>query len=487
VTSNFSVPLIGLVIAVAMLIFLVLRTKVHPLIAMIIAACVAGLSGGMSTNETVDAITKGFGSTLGSIGIVIGLGVMMGRILEVSGAAEQIAFSFIRWLGKRREEWALALTGYIVSIPIFVDSAFVILYPVSKALAKKGNRSNLTLGISLAGGLVVTHTMVPPTPGPLAAAGLFGVDVGAMMLLGMALAIPCVIGIVFYAQWVGKKYSDVEDHDVTDENLKGIQNTYLKEKAERPLPSLMVSLLPIVAPILLIFIKAIIGIIPSLTDTEGPAVSFLVSCFNFMGSPIVALSISTILAVYLLVPYLDRRETSMRLEEGLQSAGIILMVTGAGGALGAVVRDSSIGTQLAAQIVSLPLSPIMIPFVIATLIRFIQGSGTVACVTSASICAPILEQIPGVNMLFGAQAAVAGAFFFSYFNDSLFWVVNRMMGITDVKQQMAVWSISTTIAWAIGGIGIALLNLFMGTGGTLLDPLLPLTGLLVILLFVKRS
>ena len=358
---------------------------------------------------------------------------------------------------------------------------------MSKALAKKGNRSNLTLGISLAGGLVVTHTMVPPTPGPLGAAGLFGVDVGAMMLLGMALAIPCVIGIVFYAQWVGKKYSDVEDHDVTDEKLKGIQNTYLKEKAERPLPSLMASLLPIVAPILLIFIKAIIGIFPSLPEADGQAVSYLVSCFNFMGSPIVALSISTIIAVYLLVPYLDRRETSTRLEEGLQSAGIILMVTGAGGALGAVVRDSSIGTQLAAQIVSLPLSPIMIPFVIATLIRFIQGSGTVACVTSASICAPILEQVPGVNMLFGAQAAVAGAFFFSYFNDSLFWVVNRMMGITDVKQQMAVWSISTTIAWAIGGISIALLNLFMGTGGTLLDPLLPLTGLLVILLFVKRS
>ena len=125
----------------------------------------------------------------------------------------------------------IALTGYIVSIPIFVDSAFVILCPVSKALAKKGNRSILTLGISLAGGLVVTHTMVPPTPGPLGAAGLFGVDVGAMMLLGMALAIPCVIGIVFYAQWIGTKYSNVDNHDETDEKLKAIQNTYLTEKA----------------------------------------------------------------------------------------------------------------------------------------------------------------------------------------------------------------------------------------------------------------
>ena len=132
-------PIIGLAVAVFALIFPVLRTRVHALIAMLIAASIAGITGGMGATQTVDAITKGFGSTLGSIGIVIGLGVMMGRVLEVSGAAEQIAYSFIKWLGKRREEWALAITGYIVSIPIFVDSAFVILYPLVKALAKRAS------------------------------------------------------------------------------------------------------------------------------------------------------------------------------------------------------------------------------------------------------------------------------------------------------------------------------------------------------------
>ena len=483
-TDNFPTPIIGLAIAVAILIFLVLRTKVHPLIAMIIAACIAGISGGMSTTETVDAITRGFGSTLGSIGIVIGLGVMMGRILEVSGAAEQIAFSFMKWLGKKREEWALALTGYLVSIPIFVDSAFVILYPVSKALAKKGNRSTLTLGVSLAGGLVVTHTMVPPTPGPLSAAGLFGVEIGAMMLLGMILSIPCVIGIVLYAQWLGKNYSDADDDYKTEEKVSEHQDAYHKGIAGRPLPSLMVSLLPIVAPILLIFIKAIIGIIP-ISAGEASIASFLISFFNLVGTPIIALSISTLLAVYLLVPYLDRHETSTRLEEGLQSAGIILIITGAGGALGAVVREGSIGIQLAEQVTGWPLSPIMIPFVVATLIRFVQGSGTVACVTSASICAPVLEQLAGVNMLLAAQATVAGALFFSYFNDSLFWVVNRMMGITDVKKQLAVWSIPTTVAWTIGGITVALLNL-IATSGKVLDFVIPLMGLLAVTLFMRK-
>ncbi|HHQ4767474.1 TPA: SLC13 family permease, partial [Aeromonas veronii] len=186
--STIPTPIIGLIIAVFVLVFLVIRTRVHALIAMLAAACIAGITGGMSIDKTLSVITQSFGSTLGSIGIVIGLGVMMGRLLEVSGAAEQIAYSFIKWLGKRREEWALAITGYIVSIPIFVDSAFVILYPVAKALAKSGKRSLLTLGVALAGGLVVTHHTVPPTPGPLGVAGLFDVDIGAMLLMGMALA-----------------------------------------------------------------------------------------------------------------------------------------------------------------------------------------------------------------------------------------------------------------------------------------------------------
>jgi GntP family gluconate:H+ symporter len=485
--SHLSAPIVGLTIAVFVLIFLVLRTKVHPLIAMIMAACIAGLTGGMSVSETLDAITKGFGATLGTIGIIIGLGVMMGRILEVSGAAEQIAYSFIKWLGNRKEEWALAMTGYFVSIPIFADSAFVILFPIAKALSKKGNRSILTLGVALAGGLVVTHTMVPPTPGPLGVAGLFNVDVGAMMLLGMLLAIPCTITFILYGQWLGKKHAGFSDEILTDEKLKTIHDTYLSEKADRPLPTLTLSLLPIVVPILLIIIKAMITLLPLPATSELSVLQLLVEVIMFVGTPIIALCISTLLAVYTLVPYLDRHQSSARLEEGLQSAGIILMVTGAGGALGFVVRETGTGTQLAALIAKLPFSPIMIPFLVATVIRLIQGSGTVAMITSASITAPILMQVPGMNMLFAAQAAVIGSFFFSYFNDSLFWVVNRMMGITDVNQQIMTWSIPTSLTWAMGGILIALINLAFGSGGSLLDPLIPLAGLGIIFLVIRRQ
>ncbi|EJD6376598.1 GntP family permease [Providencia rettgeri] len=455
------IPVIGLAVAIFVLIFLVLRTRVHALLAMLIAAAIAGVSGGLTAAETVTVITKGFGSTLGSIGIVIGLGVMMGRVLEVSGAAEQIAYSFIKWLGKKREEWALAITGYIVSIPIFVDSAFVILYPLAKALAKNGKRSILTLGVALAGGLVVTHHTVPPTPGPLGVAGIFGVDVGAMILAGMSLAIPCVIGIVFYAKWLGTKYPEFMPDETGSEDLKEVHARYMEEKANKPLPSLFLSLLPIITPILLIFINAINGLILKTESFQGMESNWYFQTFEFLGAPIIALSISVLISVYTLMPKATKEEVIDRMEEGLQAAGIILLVTGAGGALGAVLRDSGTGNILAEHVANLPITPVLIPFIIATLVRLIQGSGTVAMITAVSISAPIISQIPDINLLVAAQAATMGSLFFGYFNDSLYWVVNRMMGIKDVKQQMIVWSIPTTIAWAIGLVGVLVLDVIL--------------------------
>ncbi|AOF53357.1 gluconate permease [Rodentibacter caecimuris] len=476
-------PIIGLIIAVFVLVVLVLRTRVHAFIAMLIASSIAGLIGGMSVNDTLAAITKGFGGTLGGIGIVIGLGVMMGSVLEVSGAAEKMAFSFIKFLGKKKEEWALAITGYIVSIPIFVDSAFVILYPVAKALAKNGKRSLLTLGVALAGGLVVTHHTVPPTPGPLGVAGLFGVDIGAMLLVGMSFAVLPVIGMVLYAKWLDKKYPTFNQESFSTEELKQKYDDYIEKHEKKNLPSLGLSLLPIVLPILLIFIKAILDLVIK----GSPAIAELqiYHFFAFIGHPMIALALSVLISVYTLLPKVDKNTTALHLEEGVKTAGIILLVTGAGGAFGAVLRDSGAGKQLAEQIASLPISPILIPFIVSTLVRFIQGSGTVAMITAASISAPILAQIPGVNMLLAAQAATMGSLFFGYFNDSLFWVVNRMMGINDVKKQMIVWSVPTTIAWAIGGSLVILANLIWGNDGSITDLIFPLGILALIMGYVR--
>lgn len=480
---GLPIPIIGLLIAVFVLVFLVLRTRVHAFIAMLIAASIAGLVGGMSADETLNSITKGFGGTLGSIGIVIGLGVMMGSVLEVSGAAEKMAYSFIKMLGQKKEEWALAITGYVVSIPIFVDSAFVILYPVAKALAKNGKRSLLTLGVALAGGLAVTHHTVPPTPGPLGVAGLFGVDIGAMLLTGMCMAVLPVVGIVLYAKWLDKKYPNFNQEVFTEEELKQKYDSYIESREKKELPSLGLSLLPIVLPIVLIFIKAVVHLF--VKDVPEALASIPYQIVSFLGHPVIALALSVLISVYTLLPKADKNTTALHLEEGVKTAGIILLVTGAGGALGAVLRDSGAGKQLAEQIANLPISPILIPFIVSTLVRFIQGSGTVAMVTAASISAPILAQIPGVNMLLAAQAATMGSLFFGYFNDSLFWVVNRMMGINDVKKQMVVWSVPTTIAWGIGGISVILANLIFGNDGSVFNLLFPVVVLVSILFYIK--
>ncbi|AHG72257.1 permease [Mannheimia sp. USDA-ARS-USMARC-1261] len=482
---GLPIPIIGLLIAVFVLVYLVLKTRVHAFIAMLIASALAGLIGGMSVNDTLGAISKGFGGTLGGIGIVIGLGVMMGSVLEVSGAAEKMAYSFIKMLGKKKEEWALAITGYVVSIPIFVDSAFVILYPVAKALAKNGKRSLLTLGVALAGGLVVTHHTVPPTPGPLGVAGLFNVDLGLMLLVGMAMAVLPVVGIILYAKWLDKKYPEFNQQVFTQEELKQKFDDYIESREKKNLPSLGLSLLPIVLPIALIFIKAMFDLAAK-GNTELTQ-SAIYQFFAFVGHPMIALALSVLVAVYTLLPNTDRNTTALHLEEGVKTAGIILLVTGAGGALGAVLRDSGAGKQLAEQIAQLPISPILIPFIVSTMVRFIQGSGTVAMITAASISAPILAQIPGVNMLLAAQAATMGSLFFGYFNDSLFWVVNRMMGINDVKKQMIVWSVPTTIAWGIGGISVILANLVWGNDGSLFDLAFPVGVMAIIALYIKAQ
>lgn len=482
---GLPIPIIGLLVAVFVLVYLVLKTRVHAFIAMLIASSIAGFIGGMSVTETLGAITKGFGSTLGSIGIVIGLGVMMGSVLEVSGAAEKMAYSFIKFLGKKKEEWALAITGYVVSIPIFVDSAFVILYPVAKALAKNGKRSLLTLGVALAGGLVVTHHTVPPTPGPLGVAGLFNVDLGAMLLVGVGLAIFPVVGMVLYAKWLDKKYPSFNQEAFSQAELKQKFDDYIASREQKNLPSLSLSLLPILLPIGLIFIKAMLDLLAK----GNPAISEmrLYPLFAFIGHPMIALAISVLIAVYTLLPKMDKTSTALHLEEGVKTAGIILLVTGAGGALGAVLRESGAGLLLAEQVAGLPISPILIPFIVSTLVRFIQGSGTVAMITAASISAPILAQIPGVNMLLAAQAATMGSLFFGYFNDSLFWVVNRMMGINDVKKQMIVWSVPTTIAWAIGGSLVVICNLIWGNDGSIWDLCFPLGILALILGYVHSQ
>lgn len=508
-TAIGPTAIVGLVVAILVLVFLVLRTKVHALIALITAASIAGLSAGMAPADAIKSITTGFGSTLATIGLVVGFGVMMGRLLEVSGAAEKLAITLVRWLGTKREEWALAVAGYIISIPIFVDSAFVILNPLVKSLSRTAKRSILTLGIALAGGLVLTHHAVPPTPGPLGAAGIFGVGIGDMILWGLILTIPALITVTLYARVMGPRIEamikrdtgealetrdafarvgavtqereaqrtrtagrriatdeydtdayDTDEYD-TDEALEPkeafAEFSARAQEREAQLPSLLLSMLPIVTPILLIFLNTGIAALAGSYAVPQP----LVDTTAFIGNPVIALAIGVLLAIYGVARRMNRHDALAEMEKGIDSAGIILLVTGAGGALGAVLRDSGVGMAIGEWVAGLPLPAILIPFLIATLVRLVQGSGTVAIITSASLSAPIMAQIPDVNMVLAAQAAALGAMIFSYFNDSLFWVVNRMLGVKTVKHQILTWSVPTTVAWATALVTILVADIFI--------------------------
>ena len=446
--------LIALGVGIVFLMLMILKTKIHTFLALIITAVFVGIAGGMPQDMVISAISSGFGSTLGSIGIIIGFGVMMGQIFEATGAAKTMANTFIKKLGVNKEEEALAITGFLVSIPIYCDSGFVILASLIKALSKASKKSIVSLAVCLAGGLVITHSLVPPTPGPVGAAGIFGANVGLVIIYGMIIAVPMLLAVLAYGKWLGNKIYQIPGEDgewirpALGKNLEAAE-----VKLDEELPSATKSFMPIIVPIILILLSTV----SKALGVTGQASVF----FQFFGTPIVAVAIGLLLAIFTLASHMERKEVIKVMEVGIESAGIIILITGAGGALGLVLRDSGVGNHIAEIIKDLNVPHILLPFIIATIIRFIQGSGTVAMLTAASITAPIMASL-NVNPVMATLSACVGSLFFSYFNDSFFNVVNRTIGIEDPKEQIRVWSITTTIAWAVGLVALLILNMIIG-------------------------
>ncbi len=457
--------LIGLAIGIAVLIFLVLKTKVQAFLALIICTVIVGVVGGMplvnitledgKTFGIVNSITSGFGGTRGSIGIIIGFGVMMGQIFEVTGAAQRMAHTFLKLFGKKREEEALALTGFLVSIPIFCDSGFVVLAPIAKAISKATKKSFIGVGVALAAGLVITHSLVPPTPGPLGVCGIFGVDVGKFILLTIVLAIPMSIACIAYARmFLSKKY-----YRIPNENGEVVEVPYQEPDYDNAfsmdtagMPGTLVSFLPLIVPIVLILINTVAT---ALGQTAG-----IMEVLIFLGQPIIAVGLGLIVAIFTLGKNIERNEIIAEMEKGMMSAGIIMLVTGGGGALGQIIKDSGLGNFMAEGLAGTAVPIIILPLIISTAMRFIQGSGTVAMTTAAGISAPILVAA-NVSPLLGAVACCVGSLFFGYFNDSYFWVVNRTLGVREAKDQLTVWSVTSTIAWAVGVVEVLVLSIFM--------------------------
>ncbi|MEK1904428.1 MAG: GntP family permease [Pseudomonas sp.] len=433
-------------ILAALIAFIVLSTtrlKLHPFLALLAAAFIAGFAYQLPSAEIVKTINAGFGNILGYIGIVIVLGTIIGVILERSGAAITMAETVIKLLGERFPTLTMSIIGYLVSIPVFCDSGFVILNSLKNALAARMKVSVVAMSVALATGLYATHTFVPPTPGPIAAAGNLGLEssLGLVIAVGLVVAfVTAMAGMWWANRFIGKDIA-LEDDGLplpAAEDFAELKARYGK------LPSAFQAFAPIFVPILLICLGSI-AVFPSKPFGEGVVLSTLI----FLGQPVVALLVGLVLACTLLKSADKRKEFHDHVVEGLLSAAPILLITGAGGAFGAILKITPLGDYLGSTLSGLGIGLFM-PFVVAAALKSAQGSTTVALVTTSALVAPLLGQL-GLDSEMGRVLTVmaigAGAMTVSHANDSFFWVVTQFS-----RMPVAVAYRAQTVATLIQGI-----------------------------------
>jgi Gnt-I system low-affinity gluconate transporter len=445
--SGSTLILVAL-LGVFALLFLVIRTKLHAFVALLLVSLLVGIAAGMPLNKVIESITNGMGGTLGFVAVVVGLGAMFGQMLEVSGGAERLAQTLVKKFGQDKAQWALTLTGFLVAIPVFFDVGFIILVPIVYGLAKKTGRSLLYYGIPLLAGLAVTHSFVPPTPGPIAVADLLGAELGWVILFGVIAGIPSAIlaGPVF-GRYIAKKiHVSVPDYMELEE-----------KQYDKELPSFAMIASLIFIPLVLILANTVSGV---LLD-EGNTVR---SVLTFLGHPFVALIIATLLAFYFLGV---RRgysgdEIQSIATKALEPAGIIILVTGAGGVFKQILIDSGVGEVLGDMMAGSALPPILLAFLIASIVRVAQGSATVAMVTAAGLISPLIDTLGLEGPVLGliVISIAAGATILSHVNDSGFWLVNRYFGL-DVKDTLRSWTIMETIIALTGFTVVFVLGFFI--------------------------
>ncbi|MGV8090844.1 MAG: GntP family permease [Mangrovibacterium sp.] len=435
--------LAALFISILFIIIGTAKLKIHPFLVLLLASYGVGLMSGMPASEIVKVITSGFGDIMGYIGIVIILGTIIGVILEKSGAAIKLAEIVVKVIGKKNPAMAMGIIGYIVSIPVFCDSGFVILSSLKKSLVRKTGRSAVAVSVALSTGLYATHTLVPPTPGPIAAAGNLGItdQLGMVILYGLSVAAIAMLTGYWWASYSGRKYKSGEDNPLEME---------LDEETGQRLPSALLSVFPILLPILLIALRSVI--LMSAVDKD----SFFYHLIDFTGDPVNALFLG-LFASFILIREKGLGEITNRVGEGIQAAASILIITGAGGAFGAILKAAQIGDTLGELLSSWQLG-IFLPFIIAAALKTAQGSTTVSMVATSALVAPLLASLgldSEIGKILSVMAIGAGAMTVSHANDSFFWVVTQFS-----KMDVATGYRTHTLATLFQGI-VSMLVIYM--------------------------
>jgi GntP family gluconate:H+ symporter len=443
--------LIGLLIlSVAFVVIATAKLKLHPFLALISAAMGYGiLSGAMTLAEVVASVNAGFGSTMGKIGIVILAGSIIGTFLERSGGALRLAERVLKSVGNKNVPMAMGLVGYVVSIPVFCDSGFVILSPLAKALSRKAGVALAASAVALSLGLMATHHLVPPTPGPVAAAEALGADLGRVILLGGIVSFIALIAGWFFAITFATRFQIEVDHD-GDAQPEAAPPTGA--------PSASHAIVPILLPIILIVLRSFEQL-PSEPFGNGSAAQFI----DFLGQPTVALLIGVVCAFTLPKRFsVEMLSTGGWVGQGILAAASIIIITGAGGAFGEVLKNSGIADVVKEQFGAYNLG-IWLPILIASALKLAQGSGTVAIITTASIMEPLL----GVFAMEGEMARAvlvvaigAGAMIASHANDSYFWVVTQMTGMT-VNQGYKLQTLGSFFQGTVAALTVWIISLIV--------------------------
>lgn len=425
--------IVFLLLAIAFIVISTAKFKLHPFLALIIAAIGYGLCTGMPLADIVKSVNNGFGNTVGSIGIVIIAGCIIGTFLEESGGAYVMARSVMRMVGEKRVPLAMLILGYFISIPVYADSGFVILTPLNKALSKKAKITLASSAIGLSLGLTITHCLVPPTPGPIAAAGIMNADLGLVILTGLITSIFTVVAAwLFITKYASRTYIDPAPQETDDAIVEKVKKA----------PSALKSFIPVVVPLLLIVLKSI-----SDFPTEPFGAGTFKTVISFIGEPVIALLIGMALSFTLPKKFdMEMLSTSGWVGKSLLSAAIIIMITAAGGSFGMVLRDSGIADVLGDALAKADIG-IWLPFLIAAALKTAQGSSTVSIITTASLVAPLMGVLGFVTPLQIALAVTSlcsGAMVVSHANDSFFWVITQMSGMS-VKQGYKLHTLGTLI------------------------------------------
>lgn len=425
--------IILLIVSVLLIVISTSRYRFHPFLSLLFVALFFGLLSGMPLETIVESVNQGFGGTIGQIGIVIIAGVIIGTFLEESGGAYAMANRVLKITGKKQVPLTMSIIGYFVSIPVFADSGFVILSPLNKALSKEAKISLAGSAEALALGLAVTHVLIPPTPGPIAAAGILNADLGMVIMLGVITSIPVLlVGWLYSAKIASRIYLD-PNPDISKEEI---------DKKMTTAPSALKSFVPILLPILLIVLKSV-----SDFPTSPMGSGTVKEIIGFIGEPVVALLIGVVIA-FTLPRKLDKEMLSASgwVGKALQNAALIILITGAGGAFGMVLRNSEIATVLGDRLADMRIG-IFLPFIMAAAIKTAQGSSTVALITTASLLAPMMSSLGFDSDVAKALVVLiigAGSLVVSHANDSMFWIITQMTGMK-VKDGFRIHTMGTLV------------------------------------------